>query len=103
MTLTDLMNHHYSRAVREAMLDLILGRFDHIVKIGDVVEVLLSILFAVKDAMLDWEWLGIDEKEWPPQCLDWVMHQIEHLSLLATWKQHLKDGFISHGTSSTQH
>ena len=26
--------------------------------------------FAVKDAMLDWEWLGIDEKEWPPQRLD---------------------------------
>ena len=25
-------------------------------------EMLLSISFAVKDAMLDWEWLGIDEK-----------------------------------------
>ena len=66
MTLTDLVNHHYTRGVREAELDLILGRSDNIVKVGDVVEMLLSISFAVKDAMLDWEWLGIDEKEWPP-------------------------------------
>ena len=42
-------------------------------------EMLLSISFAVKDAMLDWEWLGIDEKEWPPQRLDWEMYRIEHL------------------------
>ena len=80
MTLTDLMNNHYARGVREAMLDLILGCSDHIVKVGDVVEMLLRISFAVKDAMLDWEWLGIDEKEWPPQRLDWEMHRIEHLS-----------------------
>ena len=72
MTLTDLMNHQYAR-VREAMMDLILGRSDHIVKIGDVVEMLLSISFAVKDAMLEWQWLGIDEKEWPPQRLGWEM------------------------------
>ena len=58
MTLTDLMNNHYTRAVREASLDLILGRSDNIVKVGDVVEMLLGISFAVKDAMLDWEWLG---------------------------------------------
>ena len=56
ITLTDLMNRHYARAVREAMMDLILGRSDNIVKIGDIVEMLLSISFAVKDAMLDWEW-----------------------------------------------
>ena len=24
--------------------------------------------------MLEWEWLGIDMKEWPPQRLDWEMH-----------------------------
>ena len=60
MTLTDLMNHHYTRAVREGMMDLTLGRSDHEVKIGDIVEMLLSISFAVKDAMLEWEWLGID-------------------------------------------
>ena len=77
MTLPDLMNNHYTRGVREAMLDLILGRSDHIVRVGDVVEMLLSISFAVKDAMLDWEWLGIDEKEWPPQRLDWEMYRIE--------------------------
>ena len=80
MTLTDLTNHHYARAVRKAMMDLILGRSDHIVKIGDVVEMCLSISFAVKNAMLDWEWLGIDEKEWPPQRLDWEMYRIEHLA-----------------------
>ena len=94
MTLTDLMNNHYTRGVREAVLDLILGRSDNIDKVGDVVEMLLSISFAVKDAMLDWEWLGIDEKEWPPQRLDWEVHRIEHLSFasnmeasLAGWLQ----------------
>ena len=30
--------------------------------------------------MLDWEWLGIDSVEWPPQRLDWEMYRIEHLS-----------------------
>ena len=30
MTLTELMNNHYTRGVREAMLDLILGRSDNI-------------------------------------------------------------------------
>ena len=60
MTLTDLMSQHYTRAVREASLDLILGRSDNIVKVGDSVEMLLGISFSVKDAMLDWEWLGID-------------------------------------------
>ena len=58
MTLTDLMNNHYTRAVREASLDLILGRSDNIVKVGDLVEMLLGISFSVKDAVLDWEWLG---------------------------------------------
>ena len=28
----------------------------------------------------DWEWLGIDENEWPPQRLDWEIYRIEHLS-----------------------
>ena len=55
MTLTDLTNNRYAQGVREAMLDLILGRSDNIVKVGDVVEMLLGISFAVKDAMLDWE------------------------------------------------
>ena len=56
---------------------------DNIVKVGDVVEMLLGISFAVKDAMLDWEWLGIDPFEWPPQRLDWEMYRIEHLSLVS--------------------
>ena len=79
MTLTDLMNHH-ANAVREGMMDLTLGRSDHEVKIGDTVEMLLRNLFAVKDAMLEWEWLGIDMDEWPPQRLDWEMYRIEHLA-----------------------
>ena len=83
MTLTDLMNNHYAQGVRKAMLDLILGRSDNIVKVGDVVEMLLGISFAVKDAMLDWEWLGIDPIEWPPQRLDWEMYRIEHLSFVS--------------------
>ena len=85
MTLTDLMNNHYARAVREASLDLILGRSDNIVKVGDLVEMLLGISFSVKDAMLDWEWLGIDSVEWPPQRLDWEMYRIEHLAQFAAW------------------
>ena len=46
MTLTDLMNHHYANAVREGMIDLTLGRANKEVKIGDIVEMLLSISFA---------------------------------------------------------
>ena len=83
MTLADLMNQHYTRAVREAMMDLILGRSDHIVRVGDVVEMLLNISVAVKDAMLDWQWFGIDEKEWPPQRLDWEVYRVEHLSFFS--------------------
>ena len=56
MTLTDLQNDHYTRAVREAMMGLIIGRSDNVVKVGDVVEMLLSISFAVKDAMLGNGW-----------------------------------------------
>ena len=83
MTLTDLMNQHYTSAVREASLDLILGRSDNIVKVGDLVEMLLGISFSVKDAMLDWEWLGIDPVEWPPQRLDWEVYRIEHLAFVS--------------------
>ena len=32
------------------MMDLILGRSDHNVQVGDVVEMLLSISFGVKDS-----------------------------------------------------
>ena len=80
MTLSDLQNEHYTVAVREAMMDLILGRTDNNVKVGDVVEMLLSISFGVKDSMLDWTWLGINPKEWPPQRLDWEMYRLEHLA-----------------------
>ena len=95
MTLTDLMNNHYTRAVRRASLDLILGRSDNIVKVGDLVEMLLGICFSVKGAMLDWEWLGIDPIEWPPQRLDWEMYRLEHLAFVsnmesqfATWLEY---------------
>ena len=57
-----------------------------------MVEMLLSISFAVKDAMLDWEWLGIDEKEWPPQHLDWEMYRIEHLTF-ASYMEDSMDGW----------
>ena len=60
MTLTDLMNTHYARAVKEVMDTLTLA----------FVEMLLSTSFACKDAMLEWSWLGIDLAEWPPQRLD---------------------------------
>ena len=80
MTLVDLQNEHYTVAVREAMMNLLLGRSDKDVQVGDVVEMLLSISFGVKDSMLDWTWLGIDPREWPPQRLDWEMYRLEHLS-----------------------
>ena len=83
MTLRDLQNEHYTIAVREAMMDLLLGRSDKDVQVGDVVEMLLSISFGVKDSMLDWTWLGIDPREWPPQRLDWEMYRIEHLSFVS--------------------
>ena len=51
--------------------------------IGDLVELLLSISFACKDALLDWEWRGIDTQEWPLQRLDWEMCRIEHLAFVS--------------------
>ena len=42
MTLTDLMNHHYAKAVREGMDTLTLGRASKEVAIGDMVELLLD-------------------------------------------------------------
>ena len=87
MTLTDLKNDHYTIAVREAMVDLIQGRSDHNVKVGDVVEMLLSISFGVKDSMLDWTWLGINPKEWPSQRLDWETYRIEHLAFASNMEE----------------
>ena len=54
MTLSDLVNTHYTRAVTEALDLFKLGGADNVVVVGDIVEVLLSISFACKDAMLDW-------------------------------------------------
>ena len=44
------------------------------VAVGDVVEMLLRTSFASKDAMLDWESLGIDLAERPHQRLDWEIY-----------------------------
>ena len=89
MTLSDLQNEHYTTAVREAMMDLILGRSDNYVKVGDVVEMLLSISFGVKDSMLDWLWLGINPQEWPPQRLDWEMYRLEHLAFVSNMEEQM--------------
>ena len=70
------------------------------IKIGDIVEMLLRISFAVKDAMLEWEWLGIDMGEWPR--LDWEMYCIEHL-VFASNMVAAFDGSNNHGTFSIQH
>ena len=95
MTLCDLMNTHYTIAVREGMDTLTLGRASKKVAIGDMVEMLLSISFACKDAMLEWSWLVIDTQEWPPQRLDFEMYRIEHLAYasnmeasLSSWLQY---------------
>ena len=41
--------------------------------------------------MLDWEWLGIDLVEWPPQGLDWEIYRIEHLFFARYMESTLKD------------
>ena len=103
MTLSDLQNDHYTIAVREAMMNLILGRSDKNVQVGDVVEMLLSISFGVKDSMLDWTWLGINPKEWPPQRLDWEMYRIEHLAFASNMEAEMT-GWINYPWHvSTQH
>ena len=45
--------------------------------------------------MLEWEWLGIDSQERPPQRLDWEIYRLEHLSFVsnvessfASWLSH---------------
>ena len=95
MTLMDLQNDHYTVAVRDSMLDLALGRSDKNVQVGDVVEMLLSISFGVKDSMLDWTWLGINPKEWPPQRLDWEMYRLEHLSFASNMEESMT-GWINY-------
>ena len=47
-----------------------------------------------KDTMLDWESLGIDLVEWPPQRLDWEIYRIEHLSF-AKYMETTLDGWLS--------
>ena len=91
MTLVDLQNEHYTVAVREAMMNLLLGRSDKDVQVGDVVEMLLSISFGVKDSMLDWTWLGIDPREWPPQRLDWEMYRLEHLAFASNMEAEMRE------------
>ena len=80
MTLTDLGNCFYDKAVDEAYPAFKVSRADKDVAIGDLIESLLSVSFACKDGMLDWEWLGIDLVEWPPQRLEWENSRIEHLA-----------------------
>ena len=53
--------------------------------------------------MLEWEWLGIDEKEWPPQRLEWEMYRIEHLAFASNmeasfdgWLQPMAHPFTQH-------
>ena len=76
MTLADLMNNHYTRGVREAMLDLILGRSDNIVEVGDVVEMLLSISQSKMQCLTG---NGLEKRERVRG------KRIEHLSFVATW------------------
>ena len=61
------------------------GRF----KVGDVVEMLLTISFGVKDSMLDWQWLGINPREWPSQRLDWEMYRLEHLAFISNMEEQM--------------
>ena len=82
MALSDLGNCFYDKAVAEGYSSFKVSRANIVneVAVGNLIEMLLSISFACKDAMLDWEWLGIDPVEWPPQRLDWEIYRNEHLS-----------------------
>ena len=75
--------------------DEFLGRSDKSVQVGDVVEMLLSISFGVKDSMLDWTWLGINPNEWPPQRLDWEVYRLEHLAFASNMEEEMK-GWINY-------
>ena len=55
MALSDMMNLQYDKAVSERQESFKMGRADNESAVGDVVEMLLSISFASKDAMLDWD------------------------------------------------
>ena len=79
MALTDLGNCFYDQAVDDGRKALKVGGTDNKVAVGDLIEMLLSILFACKDGLPDWEWLGINPVEGPLQRLDWEIYRIEHL------------------------
>ena len=66
---------------------LTLGRSSNEVAVGDLVEMLLSISFACKDAMLERGWLGIDLAEWPPQRLNC---RIEHSACVSNMEASLE-------------
>ena len=68
-----------------------MGRADNEVAVGDIVDMLLSISLACKDAMLDWSWLGIDMQEWPHQRLDWEMCRLERLAYARNMETSLED------------
>ena len=72
------------------MDNLTLGRASKEVAIGDMVEMILSISSACKDAMLEWSWLGIDVQAWPPQRLDWEMYRFEHLTYASNMEASLE-------------
>ena len=76
-----MINTRYSRAAKEAMASLTLGRAANEVAVGDLIN--LSISFACKDVILEWSWLGIDLAERPPQRLDWEMYRVEHLAYVS--------------------
>ena len=55
MALSDLVNFHYDQAVTEEHESFKMGRADNEVGVGDIIEMLLSISFDSKDAVLGWE------------------------------------------------
>ena len=59
--------------------------------VRDNAQHLLSTTFARKDGMLDWEWLGIDLFEWPPQRLEWEICRIEHLAFANYMESTMKE------------
>ena len=97
MTLTDLGNKSYDDAINEASPSFKIGRADHSVAVGGIIGMLLAPSFSSKEGVVDWEWLGVDSREWSPQRLGWETHRVEHLHWQGVWNPLWKSGWLTYG------
>ena len=58
----DLTNVVYKTAAKEWATNLLVGRSDKDENVGDIVETLLNFSLGVKEGLLDWASLGINQE-----------------------------------------